>query len=131
MPPRRLLIRSIDRRWLIGAGTWWRVHPSASDHPEDWSANENRDLQRERGEWAAARAVALVGRGGTGRGVPTRVESSAGKISSTSAPGSRIWRGLARPEELERGRHSRSGHRPNRDYARPPWRSRRHAQPIH
>ena len=66
---------------------------------------EDRDLQRQRRQRPAARAAALAGRGAARHRLPAGTEGAAGEVSRGRDPRCRLWRDLARAEELERRRH--------------------------
>src|SRR5271169_6860314 len=68
--------------------------------------DEDRDLQRERHQWSPPGAATLARRGQAGRRLPAGAQSPKREIPGAPDPGSRLPRSLARPEELERRRHT-------------------------
>ncbi len=63
--------------------------------------------------------------------MPAGAQGGAERIPQGRAGKGRLWRGLARPEDLERRRHSRPRLRADRDAQRTARRCERHAEPLH
>src|SRR5262249_55617199 len=76
-------------------------------------------------------ANAVVRRNRAGRRVPAGTEGGGCEIPRACNPGSRLPRGLAWPEELERRRHTCAQPGSDGDAPRPTGRSRGCAQPLH
>jgi hypothetical protein len=73
----------------------------------------------------------LAARGGAGRRLPAGAQGERRELSESGRPRCRLWRGLARTEDLERDRDPRQGCRAHPDPGRAARRPRGRAGPLH
>ena len=93
------------------------------------SGHEDRDLQHQQCQPAAAEPAALAARGKARRRLPAGTEIDRRRFSGCRDRKGRLRRGVARAEDLERRRHPgaqrRAGADPHRTARRPPTTTRR------